>query len=389
MGSGEEMEFELTSQQSSLRTDLRQFAERELRPGASMRDREGEFPVEEVRKLQQMGIFGLIMPVEYGGMGRDMVSYAVAIEEIARQDASVAVTIMAHTLCARHISAFGTPFQKEIFLRPLASGVTLGAWALTEPGAGSDASAITTRGDEVDGEWIISGNKFLITNGSRANTLVVMASTDKSLGAKGISAFIIPSATPGLKSGRNLEKMGFRSSDTVALSLRDVRLPAEHILGDRNRGFVQAMKMLSAGRIGVAAMAVGICRGCLEESIAYARRRHTFGKPIAEHQAIQWMIADMAAELEAARLLTLRAAWKCDRGEPFSSEASMAKLFSAEAASRAAAKAVQIHGGSGYTSAFPVERYLREAKMCEIGEGTSEIQRMIIAREILKETASP
>jgi len=377
------MGFELAKEQISLQRELRDFAAAELRPGAARRDKTGEFPWEQIGKLQRMGVFGLIQPVEYGGKGYDLVSYVVAVEEIARQDASVAVTLLAHTLCAGHINAFGTPGQKERFLRPLASGEKLGAWALTEPGAGSDAGAITTTAIGEDGGWRLSGNKVFITNGSKADIIVVMASTDRSLATKGISAFITPGETPGLNRGKNLEKLGFRSSDTVALLLKDVRIPAENLLGEVNRGFSQALEILCAGRVGVAAMALGIGRGCLEESIDYARRRSTFGRLIAEHQAIQWMLADMATELDAARLLTLRAARLRDSGERFAREASMAKLFSSETAARAGQKAVQIHGGYGYTSAYPVERYLREAKLCEIGEGTSEIQRMLIARSLL------
>jgi len=379
------MDFDLTEEQIILQRELRRFAASELRPGAGQRDRSGEFPREQIGKLQGMGLFGLILPVEYGGSGCDLASLAVAVEELARQDASVAVTLLAHTLCAGHISAFGTAEQKERFLAPLASGETLGAWALTEPGAGSDAGSISTSAVAEDGHWRLTGNKYLITNGSRADTIVVMASTDSSLGAKGISAFIVPGETAGLTRGKNLEKLGFRSSDTVALILKDLRLPKGNLLGCENRGFEQAKEVLAAGRIGVAAMALGIGRGSLEESIAHARRRSAFGHPIAEFQAIQWMLADMATELDAARLLTRRAARLRDRGERFSTEASMAKLYSAETAMRAALKAVQIHGGQGYTSAFPVERFLREAKMCEIGEGTSEIQRMLIARSLLAE----
>jgi butyryl-CoA dehydrogenase len=377
------MAFELSVEQLTLQQGLREFAAAELRPGAAKRDRTGEFPWEQIRKLQKMGIFGLITPVEYGGRGCGLGSYALAVEELARQDASVAVTLLAHTLCAGQINAFGSAEQKEQFLVPLARGGKLGAWALTEPGAGSDAGSISTSAVADKGRWHISGSKYLITNGSIADAIVIMASTDRSLGARGISAFIVPGETAGLTRGKNLEKLGFHSSDTVALILKDAVVPGGNLLGEINRGFSQAMEVLCAGRVGVAAMAVGIGRACLEESIEHARVRSAFGHAIAEFQAIQWMLADMATELDAARLLVMRAARMRDRGEPFASEASMAKLYSSEAAMRAALKAVQIHGGHGYTSAFPVERYLREAKMCEIGEGTSEIQRMLIARELL------
>jgi butyryl-CoA dehydrogenase len=378
------MEFELTEEQRSLQMAVRQFAAAELKPGAALRDKTGEFPWPAVKKLQEMGLFGLTFPSESGGGGRDFISYVLAVEELSRVDASVAITLLAHTLCANHINAFGSEAQKREYLAPLAGGEKLGAWALTEPGAGSDAGAIRTQASQDKGGWRLDGNKFFITNGSQADILVVMASTDAALEAKGISAFIMAGDTPGLNKGKNLDKLGFRSSDTVALQLKDVRLAQENLLGELHHGFIQAMEVLDSGRVGVAAMAVGIGRACLEESIAYARKRQAFGHSIADFQAIQWMLADMATELDAARLLVYRAARMKDAGKRFHREASMAKLFASEAAMRAALKAVQIHGGNGYTRAFPVERYLREAKLCEIGEGTSEIQRMIIARELLK-----
>ncbi|OGU01626.1 MAG: acyl-CoA dehydrogenase [Geobacteraceae bacterium GWC2_55_20] len=381
--------LELTKDQQSLQQMLRQFAEEELRPGAARRDDSGEFPWPVVKKLQEMGMFGLTFPEEYGGGGRDFISYVIAVEELSRIDASVAITLLAHTLCAGHINAFGSAAQKQDYLCPLAGGKQLGAWALTEPGAGSDAGAIRTQACREGSDWRINGNKFFITNGSQADILVVMASTDAALETKGISAFIVPGDTPGLNKGKNLDKLGFRSSDTVGLSLKDVRLPAENLLGGLHQGFRQALEMLDGGRIGVAAMAVGIGRACLEESLIYARKRQAFGHSIADFQAIQWMLADMATELDAARLLVYRAARMKDAGKRCSGEASMAKLFASEAATRAALKAVQVHGGYGYTRAFPVERYLREAKLCEIGEGTSEMQRLIIARELLKRSPLP
>jgi butyryl-CoA dehydrogenase len=379
------MDFALTAEQKELRRTVREFAARELKPGAARRDETGEFPAEIVAKMGELGLMGLVFPREYGGRGRDFVSYAVVVEELARADASVTITLLAHTLCAGHIFAFGSEEQKRTYLPPLARGENLGAWALTEPGAGSDAAGIKTEAVAGEEGWRLTGNKFFITNGSRADTLVVMAKTDPSRGVKGISAFIVPADTPGLTKGKNLDKLGFRSSDTVALTLKDVPVPDGNLLGERDRGFVQAMDVLDGGRIGVAAMAVGIGRGCLEESIAYGKRREAFGHPIADFQAIQWMLADMATELDAARLLVFQAARLKDAGERFVREAAMAKLYASEAATRAALKAVQIHGGYGYTRAFPVERYLREAKLCEIGEGTSEVQRMVIARELLKD----
>ncbi len=378
------MDTDLTKEQRALRETVREFAAAELKPGAGRRDETGEFPRVEMEKLAERGLMGLFFPPGFGGGGRDFLSYAIAVEELARADASVAITLLAHTLCAAQIDSFGSPAQKERFLSPLARGEKLGAWALTEPGAGSDAGGIATKAEPDGDGWRLSGSKFFITNGGKADTLVIMAVTDPAKGSKGISAFIVPGDSPGLQAGKNLEKLGFRSSNTVGLVLKDMFVPRENLLGELHRGFVQAMGNLEGGRIGVAAMAVGIGRACLEDAIAYARKRHAFGHPIGEFQAIQTMLADMATELDAARLLVLRAARRKDAGEPFGREASMAKLYASEAATRAANRAVQIHGGYGYTRAFPVERYLREAKLCEIGEGTSEIQRMIIARELLR-----
>ena len=379
------MGFELTKEQAELKEKVREFAVKELQPGAARRDETAEFPHAAVGKMGELGLMGLIFPTEYGGGGRDFASYTIAVEELARVDAAAAITLLAHMLCSTHIFTFGSEEQKRNFLVPLAKGDVLGAWALTEPGAGSDAGAMRTQAVAVEDGWRLTGNKFFITNGALAGTLVVMASTDLTQGPKGISAFIVAGDSAGLKSGKSLDKLGFRASDTAALMLDNVHVPAERLLGEPNTGFSQAMAVLDAGRIGLAAMAVGIARGCLEESISYARKRHAFGQPIAGFQAIQGMIADMGTEIEAARLLVRRAAYLKDAGRSYTREASMAKLFASETAMRAAVKAVQIHGGYGYLKAYPVERYFREAKLCEIGEGTSEIQRMIIARELLKE----
>lgn len=378
------MDFALAEKQLALQQTAREFAQRELKPGAARRDDTGEFPSEALAKMGEMGFMGLAYPVELGGKGLDHVGYTIVVEELARVDAATAITLLAHNLCSFHIFSFASTEQKIKYLTPLASGKKLGAWALTEPEAGSDAGGIRTEARRDNGGWILNGNKFFITNGSRADTVVVMASTDKSAGSKGISAFIVEGNSPGLRKGKNLDKLGFRASDTVALFLENVRVPAENVLGELNTGFVEAMGVLDAGRIGLAAMAVGIARGCLEESIAYAQKRQAFGQPIAGFQAVQWMLADMATEIAAARLLVRRAATLKDEGKPFTTEAAMAKLFSSETAVRASLKAVQIHGGHGYIKSHPVERYLREAKLCEIGEGTSEIQRMVIAREILE-----
>jgi butyryl-CoA dehydrogenase len=377
------MDDALTKEQLAFREQVREFGRAEAAPDAGRRDEKGEFPAAVVEKMAGMGLLGTIFPSEYGGRGLDFVSYVLAVEELARADASVAITLLAHMLCATHLFTFGSEEQKRRFLAPLARGEVLGAWALTEPGGGSDAAALRTEA-AADGEgWRLRGKKHFISNGSVAGVLVVMASTDRPSGARGISAFVVEGSPPGLTRGGNLDKLGFRSSDTAALLMDDLRVPADHLIGGVNTGFSQAMQVLDAGRVGIAAMAVGIGRACLEESLAYARSRHAFDRPIADFQAIQWMLADMATEIDAARLLVLRAARMREAGVRFTREASMAKLFASEAAQRAAIKAVQIHGGSGYTRAHPVERYYREAKLCEIGEGTSEIQRRVIARELL------
>jgi butyryl-CoA dehydrogenase len=379
------MDFELSEEHRALQQRVREFADRELAPGAAQRDASGEFPLQPVNKLQEKGLFGLPFPVRYGGGGSDFVSYVTVVEELARVDASVAITLLAHTLGASHIDAFASDEQKERFLTPLVSGQQLGAWALTEPDAGSDAAGIRTRAVPEEGGWRLDGNKYFISNGSRAGVLVVMAVTEPGKGGDGISAFIVPGTTEGLEKGKNLDKLGYRSSDTVPLFIKGMRLPKGALIGAENEGFRQAMQVVSAGRIGIAAMAIGIARASLEQSLSYLRKRKAFGHPIGDFQALQWMVADMATEIDAARLLMLRAARLKDRGAPFNTEASMAKLYASEAAMRAALKAVQIHGGNGYTRAYPVERFFREAKLCEIGEGTSEVQRMVIARSLLKE----
>jgi butyryl-CoA dehydrogenase len=380
-----QVDFELNEEQKALQKRVRDLAETEFAPGAAQRDAAGEFPTQPVKTLQEMGVFGMVFPKQYGGGGRDFVSYVTVVEELARVDASLTITLLAHTLCATHIDAFASHQQKERFLTPLLTGEQLGAWALSEPDAGSDAGGIKSTATADEEVWRLNGRKFFISNGSKAGVLVVMAKTDPAQGAKGISAFLTPSTVPGLEKGKNLEKLGYRSSDTVALMLKDVRLPQDALIGELNQGFKQAMRVLDAGRIGMAAMALGLARACLEQSTDYLKRRSAFGHRIGDYQALQWMVADMATELDAARLLTLRAARLKDLGRPYTREASMAKLYASEAAMRAALKAVQMHGGNGYTKAYQVERYFREAKLCEIGEGTSEVQRMVISRSLLKE----
>ena len=379
------MDFELTEEQQLLKAAVREFAAGEIAPGAADRDEHARFPSELIPKLAEQGLLGIFAPEEYGGSGYDAVSAAIILEEVARADAAVALLVGSHnSLCSGHILAFGTEEQKQTFLGPLARGEKLGAWALTEPGSGSDAGAMRTRA-VLDGDaWVIRGDKQFITQGSTAGTYVIMASTDPPQGAKGISAFIVPRETPGLNVGKLEKKLGVRASDTAALHFDDMRVPKENLLGRVNEGFKDVLAILAAARIGMAAMAVGIAQGALDEALNYARRRRQFGKPILEYEAIQWMLADMATEVDACRLMAHKAATLKDLGEPFLRVASQAKLHASEVAVRSTSKAIQIHGGYGYLKDSPVERFYRDAKLCEIGEGTSEVQRMVIARELLK-----
>lgn len=378
------MDFELNDVQCMMRDMVRDLVAREVIPHAREWDEREEFPHAMVARLGDLGILGMVVPEEYGGTGLDYVTIALVLEEIARGDASLALTVESHnSLCTKHIVMFGTPAQKRRFLPDLASGRTLGAWCLTEPGSGSDASSLRTRAVREGDSWRLNGTKMFITQGSVAGVYVVLASTTPERRQKGITAFIVERGTPGLSVGKHLKKMGMRSSDTCEVVLDDVLVPDENRLGEVDHGFLDTLKILDRGRVAIAGLAVGIARGALEESLAYAKERCQFGRPIADFQAIQWMLADMATEIEAARLLTLRAAWLHDKGRPFSMQASMAKLYSAQVAVRAANQAIQIHGGYGYTREYPVERYLRDAKLCEIGEGTNEVQRMVIARHLL------
>ena len=379
------MSFDFSDDQQLLKQAIREFAEGEIGPGAAERDEHGRFPSELIPKLAEQGLLGIGVPEEYGGSGYDAISAAIIMEEIARVDAAVALLVGSHnSLCSGHILAFGTEEQKRTYLTPLARGEKLGAWALTEPGSGSDAGAMRTRATLDGDSWVIRGDKQFITQGSTAGIYVIMASTDPSRGTRGISAFIVPRETPGLNVGKIEKKLGVRASDTAALHFDDMRVPAQNLLGTVHDGFKDVLAILASARIGMAALAVGIASGALDESLAYARRRRQFGKPILEYEAIQWMLADMATEIDAARLLAHKAAVLKDRGEPFLRTASQAKLHASEVAVRATSKAIQIHGGYGYLKDSPVERFYRDAKLCEIGEGTSEVQRLIIARELLR-----
>ena len=378
------MDFELSEEQGAVQKMVREFAEREIAPVAQALDEREEFPADIVRKLADLGLMGIFFPKEYGGAAMDYISYALILEELGRYDASVALTVESHnSLCSNHIYLAGTEAQRRKYLPPLASGRVLGAWGLTEPGSGSDAAGMQTTATLDGDNWVLNGTKNFITQGSVAGIYVVMAITDRSKREKGISAFILEKGTPGFRVGRKEHKMGFRASDTAQLIFEGARIPRENLLGELNHGFIDTLTILDAGRIGMAALTVGIARGALEESLKYAKERQAFGQPIANYQAIQWKLADMATEIDAARLLVLQAADLKDRGQPFTKEAAYGKLFSSEIAMKAASEAVQIHGGYGYIKEFPVERYFRDAKFCAIGEGTSEIQRLVIARQLL------
>jgi butyryl-CoA dehydrogenase len=379
------MDFELTEDQKLLKRAMREFAEGEIAPGAAERDEHARFPSDLIPKLAAQGLLGIMVPDEYGGAGYDAMSASIILEEVARVDAAVALLIGSHnSLCSGHILGFGTEDQKRTHLPPLARGEKLGAWALTEPGSGSDAGAMRTRAVLEGDSWVICGEKQFITQGSTAGTYVVMASTDPARGTRGISAFIVARETPGLVVGKIEKKLGVRASDTAALHFDDMRVPKDNLLGVLNDGFRDVLAILAAARIGMAALAVGIASGALSEALKYARWRRQFGKPILEYEAVQWMLADMATEIDAARLLAHKAATLKDLGQPFLRAASAAKLLASEVAMRATSKAIQVHGGYGYLKDSPVERFYRDAKLCEIGEGTSEVQRMVIARDLLR-----
>jgi alkylation response protein AidB-like acyl-CoA dehydrogenase len=379
------MNFELSEEQKLLRQTIADFACAEIAPGASKRDELARFPHELVPKMADLGLFGVMVPEEYGGVGLDALSFAIMIEEIARVDAAVALMLASHnSLCAGHILSFGDEQQKRDYLPSLARGEKLGAWALTEPEAGSGAQYLKTRARRIGAEWVLNGDKLYITQGSVAGIYVIMASTEPERGGEGVSAFILERERPGLQVVRVENKLGVRASDTAQIRLEEIRVPEQNLLGDLNHGYRDALAILDGGRIGIGALALGIAGAALEASVKYAKERRQFGKPIAEFEAIQWKLADMATEIDGARLLVYRAAELKGNGLAYKRAASEAKLFASEVAARATNQALQIHGGAGYMKDCPVERYFRDAKLCEIGEGTSEIQRIIIAKELLR-----
>jgi alkylation response protein AidB-like acyl-CoA dehydrogenase len=376
--------FDETEAERILRKTVRDFAENEIKPYARAWDEEERFPSELMPKLAALGLLGLRVPEEYGGSGMTQQENSIVIEELARVDGAVALTVASHNgLCSGHILLAGNEQQKKKYLPRLASGQALGAWGLTEPGSGSDAAGMKTRAVKQGDKWILNGSKTFITQGSVGSVYVVLASTSPEKMQKGITAFILEKGMKGFTIGKHIEKLGCHASDTAELHFADVEVSDEQRLGDVDRGFLDTLEILDRGRIAIASMALGLGTGALEAAINYARERKQFGRPIADNQAIQFMIADMATELEAARLLIRRAGWLKDQGRRTTRESSMAKLWAAEAGMRACDVAVQIHGGYGYTREFPVERALRDVKLCEIGEGTNEVNRIVIARELL------
>lgn len=379
------MDFRLTDDQQVLRRSVREFAEAEIGPHVMEWDEAQAFPAELVAKMAELGLMGIQFPEAYGGSAMSAVDYCLCLEELARVCPAVALSVAAHNgLCTAHIYLFGTEAQKQRFLPPLVKGEILGAWGLTEPTAGSDAAGTrTTAVRDGDGSWVINGAKTFITHGAIGGTFVAMAVTDRARGNRGISAFIIERGAPGMRPGKKENKLGMRASDTSEIVFTDCRVPADQLLGEEGQGFVNAMQVLDAGRIGIAALSVGLAQGAYEAARKYALERRQFGQPIAAFQATQWKIADLATRIEAARLLTYRAANMRDRGERTTRQSAMAKLFSSEVAVRAAEECVQIHGGYGFVKDYPAEKYFRDVKLLTIGEGTSEIQRLVIARQLL------
>lgn len=378
------MNFDLSDDQELLRKTVRDFAERELAPHSRKWDEQQEFPRSIFEKLGELGLMGVVWPTEYGGAGLSTLDYAVVMEELARVDAGVALSVAAHnSLCSGHIFLAGSEEQKQKYLAPLARGEKVGCWGLTEAGAGSDAGGTATTARREGNQWVLNGSKNFITNAGVADVAVVMAVTDKSRGKRGISAFLIERGTPGFRPGRKEDKLGVRSSDTRELLLENVHVPAENLLGKPGEGFIDTLRILDRGRIGIAAFSLGIARGALDAAMGYVKERKQFGRAIAEFQAVQFKIADMAMKVDAARLLTWRAASLRDSGREHTVPSSMAKLYASEAAVEVALDAVQLFGGYGYTKEYPVERFLRDSKLGTIGEGTSEVQRLVIARGLL------
>ena len=379
------MDFSFTSEQQQLRKSIREFAEGEIAPHAMEWDEVSHFPIEIMPKLAEMGLLGVIFPEQYGGAGLGYIEYVIAIEELSRVDGSIGIIVAAHnSLCSNHIYKFGTEAQKQKYLVPLAQGKKIGAWSLTEPEAGSDAGGTRTTALRNGDAYILNGSKTFTTNGHYADTCVAMAVTDKSKNSHGISAFILEKGMPGFRPGKKENKLGLRASDTSEIIFTDCRVPAANLLGPEGEGFTGSLAILDGGRISIAALALGMAQGALDAATSYAKQRKQFGKAISEFQAIQFKLADMATEVEAARLLVYQAAWHADqKSTRFTRESSMAKLFASEVAVKVANECVQIHGGYGFIKDYPAEKFYRDVKLCTIGEGTSEIQKLVIARQLL------
>jgi alkylation response protein AidB-like acyl-CoA dehydrogenase len=376
--------FCLSEDQLLLRRSIREFAESEIKPHVREWDDAQHFPAELMPKLAELGVMGIQFPTEYGGAAMSAVDYCICIEELARVDPSISLSVAAHNgLGAAHIAMFASPEQKARYLTPLARGEKLAAWGLTEPSSGSDAAAMRTTATRDGDDWVLNGSKMFITHGASGDTMVVMAVTDKSKGSKGISAFIVERGTPGLVAGKKEDKLGMRASETTEVIFQHCRVPAAQLIGVEGQGFIQTLQVLDAGRIGIAALSVGLAQGAYEAARSYAFERKQFGRQIGTFQSIRWKLVDNAARVEAARLLTYRAAWLKDQGQRMTLESSMAKLYSSEIAVRASEDAVQIHGGYGFVKDYPAEKFFRDVKLTTIGEGTSEVQRLVIARHLL------
>ena len=378
------MQFDLTEEQQQVKKMVREFAETEIKPHVMAWDEAQHFPRELFTKMGELGLTGVVFPEEFGGAGMGYVEYAPVIDEIARVCGSVGLSVAAHnSLCTNHIYQYGTPEQRRKFVTPLAKGEKLGAWGLTEPGSGSDASGMKTTAVRSDGGWVINGAKNFITHGISSDICVVLAVTNREMRSRGISAFVVERGTKGFIAGKKENKLGVRASETASIIFEDCWVPNENLLGERGRGFVNAMQILDGGRISIAALALGIAQGAYESALKYSLERKQFNQPIFDFQGIQFKLADMATQIDAARLLTLRAAWLKDNKRPTTKESAMAKLYASEIAVKVAEEAIQIHGGYGYTKDYPAEKYWRDSKLCTIGEGTSEVQRLVIARQLV------
>jgi alkylation response protein AidB-like acyl-CoA dehydrogenase len=385
-GGGGILDFQLSDEQQHLKKSVREFAEREIAPNVMKWDEACEFPLATVKELGKLGLLGMVFPTEYAGAGMGYVEYVIAIEELSRVDGSVGIIVAAHTsLCSNHIFLAGNETQKKKYVNKLATGDSLGAWGLTEPSSGSDAGSARMTAKRRGSNWVLNGTKTFCTNGHYADVIVVLAVTDRTAHTHGLSAFIVEKDTKGFRPGKKENKLGLRASDTAEMIFEDCVVPAENLLGKEGDGFIDAMRVLDGGRISIAALSLGMAQGAYEAALNYSKERKQFGKAIGEFQAIQWKLADMATEIDAARLLTMRAASMKDVGMKTTMESSMAKLYASEVAVRCANEGVQIHGGYGFIKDYPAEKYYRDVKLCTIGEGTSEIQRLVIARQLLKE----